>query len=187
MKKCVLTGFTMLMCGAALGQGTVIFENYAPTAGLNAPVFQSDGLTPASGLQFEAELLSGSSSENLLSIATTGFLIGTGAGYFNAGVQTLTGVAAGSTSWFQVRVWNTSSGPSFAQAQASGLANSWWASPSFSALTGGNTGVSVLPPGYLTGLGTSPVYLNSVPEPSVLGLLGLGTAAALCRNRRHKR
>src|SRR5262249_45068337 len=82
------------------------------------------------------------------------------------------------TAWVRVAVWNTASGASFAQAQASGLPNSWWQSSVFTVQTGdpfGGGGGPTLP-GPLTGLGTSPGFLNSVPEPGTVALIITGLA-----------
>ena len=155
------------------GQGTVNFANlYASSP--NAPVYEADGITPLSGSQFIAELLGGPSVSDLASIATTGFLQGAGAGYFNGGVQAINTVPPQSTAWVKIRVWNTASGSSFQQAQASGLPNSWWQSATFSIFTGG--GFQGPEPAPLTALGNSRVYLNSIPEPSALALFVGGLA-----------
>lgn len=157
-------------------QGTVFFDNL-DVRGVNAPVYESDGVTPLSGPQFMAELLAGPSADTLMTVASTGFLPGGGAGYFNAGTVSISGVGPGALAWAQVDVWNAASGLSFSQAKASGLGSSWWQSSVFSVQTG-NPGVPSTP-GALTGLGTSRVYLNSVPEPCALDLAGLGAALAL--------
>jgi len=184
MMKCILGAFCVVASAVlSEAQGTINFVNLQPGVGLNAPVYEADGVTKCSGPQFTAELLVGTAANNLASVATTGFLTGTSAGYYDAGTQTINSISIGNPAWVQVRVWNIASGSSFIQAQASGLPNSWWASSAFTVALGGGT-INPNPPAALTGLGNSPVYLNSVPEPSVLGLLGLGAAAALSRNRR---
>ena len=187
MKRTLLLLLTCLSCVCADGQGTVFFENGFPGTSFDAPVYQSDRVTALSGSQFMAELFGGPTANSLTFIATTGFLTGTGAGYFNAGTQTINSVAPGTTAWVQVRVWNTSSGNSFLQAQASDLQDSWWTSAAFSVVTGGNTGISVLPPGNLTGLGNSPVYFNAIPEPSTFALAGVDAIVMLSRIRRRDR
>ncbi len=165
---------------AAYAQGSVVFENLGP--GLNAPVYESDGVTPLSGSQFMAELLAAPSADNLTSIgAAVGFLTTPRAGYFNGGIRDINSVVPGDTAWIVVRVWNTGSGSTFAQAQASGLPDSWWESAVFTVVTGGRIiGGGPTPPAYLTGLGTSPVYLN-VPEPSAFALAALGASVVLVR------
>lgn len=181
MKQLLLLLLIATKVGNGHAQGTVLFVNIGPVgSGLNAPVYESDGLTPLSGPQFMAELLGGTSVSTFVSVATTGFLQGSAAGYFNGDTVTMPGVGPG-TAWVEVRVWNTSSGASFAQAKNSGLPNSWWESSAFTVQAGSPfQGL----PGLLTGLGNSPVYLNSVPEPSIFALAGLGSALALFRCRR---
>src|SRR5690242_189776 len=83
-------------------QGTVDFRNINPGNGINAPVYESDGVTPLSGSQFTAELLGGPSANNLASIATTGFLTGAGAGYYNGGERQIQGILPGGTAWVRV-------------------------------------------------------------------------------------
>ena len=183
MQKSLLM-LLVINCGLiAYPQGTVSFSNVGP--GLHAPVFEVDGVTKVSGSQFLAELFGGPSATSLAAIAMTGFASGTQAGYFFGGVQSINTVAGGGTAWIQVDVWNIASGGSFAQAQASGLPNSWWQSAVFSVTTGNLlTGAGFTPPAILTELGTSPVFLNSVPEPSTFVLAGLGVMMLLGGRRR---
>jgi hypothetical protein len=167
---------TLLIAGsylAACAQGTVLFENIHVGAP-NAPVYESDGVTKLSGPQYMAELLAGPSVTSLASVATTSFMTGNGAGYFEAGSVAIDSVPPGTTAWVAVEVWNTESGVSFAEAKASSLPNSWWESSVFSVQTEQFNGIPLPVP--LTGLGTSPVYLNGVPEPSTLALAALGAA-----------
>lgn len=165
---------------AVQGQGTVQFINVYATGVVNAPVYQSDGVTKCSGSQFLAELLAGPSPDNLVSVAMTGFLSGTYAGYFLGGVVTVPTVFYGTMGYFQVDVWNTANGATFAQAKASGLPNSWWQSAVFTEYVS-SPFPTPTPPPPLDGLGTSPVYLNSVPEPFPLALVGCGLIAGLFR------
>ena len=178
MKTFLLALLVLTTTVSAHSQGTVLFINIGP--GFNAPVYGSDGVTALSGSQFMAELLGGPSVNNLASIAATGFLTGAQGGYFNGGTQTINSVAPQATAWVGVRVWNTASGSSFLQAQASGLPNSWWQSPVFSIVTGGGI-INPAAPAPLTGFGTSPVFLNSVPEPSTIALAALGAAVVSFR------
>ncbi len=172
-------------CVLAHAQGTVYFYNF----GL-ARVYEVDRLTPLSGPQFQAELLAGPSPSSLMPIATAGFLTGNEAGYFvppvPAGVVKINSVNPQSPAWVQVDVWNTASGATFTEAKGSGLPNSWWQSSVFSVETGGGFQGPIA--GYLTGLGTQPVYLNEIPEPSVLalGALGAVVVAACGRSPRHR-
>jgi hypothetical protein len=183
MKTSALILVVVAAAAVACGQETVNFANLWPNQVnpmVNAPVYESDGVTKLSGSQFTAELLAGPTANNLTAIAMTGFLTGNGAGYFNGGTEPIPNLSPGMTAWVQVNVWNTASGSSFAQAQASGLPNSWWASSVFSVALGGGV-VNPTAPATLTGLGTSPVYLNSVPEPSALALVGCGMVLVFSR------
>ncbi len=81
MRNLPLLFFFVPLSFAAYGQGTVQFSNLSAFGTVNAPVYQSDGLTPLSGSQFLAELLAGTTANNLTSIATSGFLTGTAAGF----------------------------------------------------------------------------------------------------------
>lgn len=182
MMKTMLAILLAGYCSTTWGQGTVWFQNYAPPD-MDAPVYHSDGVTPLSGSQFLAELFGGPSATSLQAVATTTFEVGTAAGYFFGGAQYLPGVPELSLGWVQIDVWNTASGATFADALASGLPDSWWQSSIFSTATGGTHVINPFPPQYLVGLGTSPVFLNGVPEPSVFGLAGLCTVATALRCR----
>jgi hypothetical protein len=175
-----------VLCLAALplpglGQGSVHFSNFDRTSlGPNAPIYRADGTTKLEGSGFMAELFAGASVNSLAPIASTGFRTGNGAGYFDGGTQFILSVNPGADAWAEVRVWNAASGATFDQALASGLPDSWWQSSIFIVHTGDpNLGGAPSVPGALTGLGTSPVYLNAIPEPSPIVLAGLGAVVAL--------
>jgi hypothetical protein len=182
MRKVLLLIIVPALCLRANAQGTIRFMNIRPGGAIDAPVYQSDGVTKLSGAQYLAELLAGPGPSSLGPVATTEFLTGNAVGYFDGGTVAVNSVPPGNTAWVQVYVWNMSSGASFAQAQNSGLPNSWWQSSVFDVQTGGQlTGTGTAPPGPLLGLGTSPVYLNGVPEPATLALTGLGAVSVLLR------
>jgi hypothetical protein len=185
MKKLSMAIISFVICAAAsvtaCAQGTVVFANFFGTYDPDAAVYESDGVTPCVGPQFRAELFAGPSVSSMSSIAMVGFAGPSQAGYFFDGVQTINSVAPGSTAWIQVDVWNTASGATFTAAKDSGLPNSWWQSAIF-------TVQIVSPPAFptrLTGLGESPVFLNSVPEPSIFAFAALGMALVAVRSRTH--
>jgi hypothetical protein len=167
----------------AFGQGTINFINVNSGSGLNSPVFLNDG-TKVSGPGVTAELLAGTSFADLRSVATTGFLTGAAAGYFNGGVISIPGVPGGGIGFFQVRAWSTAAG-SFEAAEAnyrvylSGQ-SSIWSQP-----TGDLSAVPPTPPPALTGLGSFGLN-NLIPEPSIFGLAGLGVTLSCVRRRKQQ-
>jgi hypothetical protein len=183
MKTLMLGVLVALSAATVLAQGTVNFANIQGS--LNAPVYQSDGITKLSGSQYMVELLAGTSQNNLnISVATTGFLTGNGAGYFSAGSKTITGIGGGATAWVEVRFWNTANGSTFAAALAANANNSWGQSTPFSVTLGDPNGVPPSVPAALSGLAGQTLKLNTViPEPSALALLVCGLAAVLGRKR----
>lgn len=186
MKKLTATLLASSLLGlAAFAQGTVNFVNLNAGAGLNAPVYASDGTTKLSGTSFMAELLASSSQGGTYSsVATAGFLTGGGAGFFSGGVQTINGIAGGATAWLQLRFWNTANGSTFAAAQGSGANNAWGQSATFSVVLGNPAASPPTTPAALSGLQGQSLKLNAVPEPSSLALAGLGAAALLVFRRR---
>lgn len=179
--------FALALAASSLGtlaQGTIEFSNYDLNANINAPVYHSDMVTLLSGPQFQAELLAGPTASNMVSIATTPFLEGVTAGYYYHDGLAVPNVYYGATAWVRVQVWNTASGATFAQAQASGLPDSWWESSIFPVTTGCPICPPPTLPGPLTGLGNSPVYLNGVPEPTLYTFAGFGFLLAGMRLRK---
>jgi hypothetical protein len=81
---------------AAFGQGTVNFANVNSGAGLDAPIFGTDGTTKLQ--RWTVELLAGPTLDSLVSVATTGFLT-QAPGYFNGGVVSIPNVPSGSKAW----------------------------------------------------------------------------------------
>src|SRR5262249_8480212 len=107
-KQFFLALFVAHSCLTAYAQGTVEFSNFSRTGlGVNAPFYESDGVTRLSGPQFMAELLAGALADNISPVASTGFGMGNSAGYFFAGTQIVNGVLPGATAWVQVDVWNS--------------------------------------------------------------------------------
>jgi hypothetical protein len=181
MKTPMLGLFAALSAATLQAQGTVNFVNIQNT--LNAPVFESDGVTKLSGSTYMAELMASSSVVGTyISVATTGFLTGAAAGYFNGGAQTITGIAGSATAWLQVRFWNTANGSTFLAAVNADADNSWGQSTPFSVTLGDPTYDPPTTPAALSGLAGQTLRLNRlIPEPSALGLLVCALATALSR------
>src|SRR5690349_4739097 len=92
-------------CLAAQGQGMVQFRNFDAETGMNAPVFQilyaQETSLRGLGTNYVAELLAGSSPNNLHTIAVTPFLSSSQAGYFDGGAQSIPGVSNGNNAVIQ--------------------------------------------------------------------------------------
>jgi Ca-activated chloride channel homolog len=90
--------------------GTIVFANREVACGLNAPVYDLDGVTPVVGDEYVVELWAGPSAATMQPIATTGFRAS--CGYFGPGSQpvSIPTVEAGSVAHVQVRVWDTQGG-----------------------------------------------------------------------------
>ncbi len=185
MKKTIAEILGMaLFVGGAYAQGTVSFLNINAAAGLNAPVFDRLNTTlKLTGPAWMAGLWAGTTPTTLAQIATTTFLTGSGAGYFNGGGQSIPTVPGGAPAWIQVNVWDstlngTTTGATWAEALASGFLEVWQQSNLFTVVTGDPTTSPPQTPAPLVGL------RFGVPEPSALSLSGLGLAALLVFRRR---
>jgi len=178
MRTLALLLLILVSTMAAHAQGTINFINFVSIAGVNvvnAPVYESDGVTPLRGSQFMAELLVGPTADSLVSLAQTGFLFGAAGGYFNGG--TVVAQNVNDFAYIQVRAWNTLAGFSFAEAQASGLPNAFGSAAIIHIMTGGGDPVGV--PAPLVGL--TSFSLNAIPEPTPLALLGCALAVVFLR------
>lgn len=176
VKSLALASAVFITALTTRGQGTVQFANNG--TGVNAPVYLLDGVTKASGPDYTAELLAGPMAPNLSSLATTGFLTGSGAGYFDGGTVSIPTVPGGSFAFAQVRFWSTSAG-SYSGAQATPGAV-WGQSPIFQIFTGDPSVPT--PPAQLSGL--SSAGLMFVPEPSSVALSCLAVGALYLFRRR---
>lgn len=185
MKKLIYSTLICLLAAAsAFAQGQVNFGNLSGASGLNAPITMGDGTTRLSGAQYQAQLLAGATAGSLTAVATSPFLTGGGAGYFNGGVVTLAGIPGGTAGFFQVVVWNTTAGASYDLALASGLENAYGFSGVFSVVTGNPAGSPPTTPAALVGLQSFSLNAEIIPEPSTFALAGLGLAGLLLFRRR---
>jgi hypothetical protein len=167
MKLHLVSVIAILCAPATFGQGTVNFANAG--AGVNAPVLGQDG-SRLEGDRWKVELLVGHNADSLTPVAMTSLLTGGGAGFYNGGVVTLAGHAPGSRPFFQVRIWDTLTGPTFDVATFKAAT-----CPFQLATTLGGGGLDPAPRG-LEAAGTC----LFVPEPSSLALAIIAGVALVC-------
>jgi hypothetical protein len=175
----------LLLASSALAQSSFEFRNYHPSAGVNAPVYDSEG-TPLSDSTYLAELWGGPTTDSLTPLADVSrsnareirpFIAG---GYIlgSSGFLSVTSVFPGTSAWLQIRAWDTRLGPTYEAVAALGIGG-YGNSPLFYAQ--GNDPFLALPePGApLIGL-QSFSLLPVVPEPGTwaLALLGLACFAS---------
>jgi hypothetical protein len=168
-----------------LSQGVVSFNNRVladdgVTFLVNAPVFNTDGVTALSGNTFLAGLYAGSSADSLSLVGSAvAFRTGTRAGYVDISSpdRVIQGVAAGATAFVQIRAWAASAGATYDAAVASGGLRGF--SNTISVTTGGAGNPPSLPAN-LVGLQSFAL----VPEPSVIALAVLGAGALFFRRKK---
>ncbi len=174
-------------------QSTFRFENFNASAGIDAPVFDANGVRLA-GTDYAAELWGGALSNSLSPtlVFDSGqrfirpFDTGLAAGYlvpFGASM-TVWAVPGGGFAWLQVRAWETRLGATYEDAVLRDLGG-YGESPVFFAQGGNPLGLPTLP-APLVGLQSFSLR-EVVPEPSTWALLTLGGAMLCCLSRRRKR
>ena len=188
----------MLAClaaGAVLAQGTISFSNYNPSAGINAPVYHGYGPVRLNGPPYQAALYAGPTELNLALIATTPFLSGSNAGYFNGGLVVVPAVLPGGVAYCDVVAWDTTLGGTTTGATAeqafaymeAGHIDVWGSYPS--AYGGGPLQIvtgdpTAIPPGLPAPLSGLQPFTLIAPEPSALALTGLAAALLVLRRRK---
>jgi hypothetical protein len=170
----------LLSLNVVLGQGT-IYSNTRLPPGIDAKVFQWDGITPLAGDGYTAQLFGGmvGSSQNSLMplFPVTGFLTGADAGYVvPVGEVAIPGIPEGDSASLMLRVWDNQGQQisTFEQALLAGVFHGQSAIFDVAWLGG-----DVLPPANLTGLQSFAL----IPEPGAVWLfaLGLGLLGLRCR------
>ncbi len=173
-----------------LGQSTFEMFNRNPFAGVNAPVFDAQGVALA-GSNFQAELWGGMSSDSLPPAVDYNFgggrlIVSFGTdGYFYSSHSAflLSIVPPGGGAWLQLRAWDARLGATYEQVSALS-AGGYGESPLFYA-QGGNPTTPTLPAPLI---GLQSFNLRPViPEPSNLALVALGNAALWGFNRRRRK
>lgn len=207
MKKILLTSLLAVASVAAFAQGAINVGNgitatrfpiYGPQVGSEGVMTVGNGNLSAptgstvftggllSGTRYAIEFWAGPASatdfSGLTLITTTTFRTAATATALPNGItQTVTanipGVAAGLSAKLAVRVWDTQSGATFANAGVAGQSSLFLSGPLGGVDGGGNL---VLNPNWI---GQS-FSLVAVPEPTSMALAGLGAASLLIFRRR---
>jgi len=196
MKRLLSLAFALAAGVSAFSQGQINFSNGA--AGVNAPIFDTDGTTKLSGAAFIAQLYAGAAGtawDSLSAITPTAtFGTGASAGYLTSvlggGFRTIGIVPVGSQAAFQFRVWSANFATwdaAWAAYQGGDLTvkvgvNGWAGTglPS-TVLTSTALGGGASTPPNMVGL--TSFSLQAVPEPSTIALGVLGIGALLLRRR----
>ena len=181
----ILVLFYLFLPGVAFGQSSFLLANRYTVYGINAPVFDAQGV-PLSGAIYQAELWGGVSSNSLAPalVLNSGnirlFVPFTPGGYFFSSVSTLSvrDVAPRGYAWLQIRAWDARLGSTYESVTALDIGG-YGASPLFYAQGNDPLALPPAPPAPLLGL-QSFSLLPVVPEPGtgVLVLLGFGCLAA---------
>ncbi len=187
---------TCLLSLGALAQSTFQLLNLHPAYGIDAPVFDAQGIR-LSGTNYAVELWGGISSESLSPalILVSGqhigprnilpFGTGTAAGYFGSSeAMAVLSAAPGGYAWLQVRAWDARLGPTYEDVQSLGQGG-YGESQTFYAMGGDPIGYPPTLPRPLIGLQSFSLR-KVVPEPSTWTLLALGGAAFCWLSRRRR-
>lgn len=160
MKHILAVGLFVLSAVTALGQGTVNFINRI-TGTVDAPVFDTDGVTRLAGSRYLAQLYGGPTEDTITAVGDPlPFRTGVAAGYIDNSSGTtrlIPGVPAGGRAFVQVRAWDAEKGSTFEAAAKAGAACG--TSPLFSVTTGGG----LIPPMPLRGLTSFHLAVRSSP------------------------
>ena len=195
----VLLGFILLApVESALGQGTVVFNNFYPNTNYrlwtNNPFGPSTNLMANTGGHYTIGLYVGpvGTAEGSLELVGSVGNAGLQPGYFS-GVnpfQLPTPYAAGTPINFQIRAWSVAGGASYASAVSAFYGGNFQ-------IAGGTSAVGTVTPGSSIAaplFGTTPGLLTRgfeihvpiiIPEPSgfAIGLLGLSTLLLFRRRK----
>ena len=195
MNKLLLLSAAIFASINVYGQGTVNFGNNAATAVMNSVT----GARIAKGNEFTAQLwyapdrgTAPDASAMIALGATTG--ISPIAGLITGGTRTTPtlangGTAGGGNAYFQIRIWETAYGATFATAVTTvlnGRLAIGGTSSIFKVATGDPGAIPPGTPGALTAPGGLTAFNvdQIIPEPSIIGLGLLGAGSLLFLRRR---
>ncbi|MBM3838032.1 MAG: PEP-CTERM sorting domain-containing protein [Verrucomicrobia bacterium] len=175
MKKVLIALAALVVTTSVFGQGTVVFNNRNPAAGIDAKILLPGG-AGVSGAAFTADLIAGPAGTALAKLvpvagSTTTFRTGAAAGYVNSTTVTIPGIAAGGQATIAVRAYN---GSTYAGSSLFGTS---------APITIGTGNPTTSPPGTPTDM-VGLTGFTLVPEPSTIALAILGIAGLLIRRRK---
>ncbi|MHB8521556.1 MAG: PEP-CTERM sorting domain-containing protein [Limisphaerales bacterium] len=180
MKKLITVAAFLVATMGAYAQGTVSFGNLNSQAGINAPVFDADGVTKLNNT-FMAQLYAGPVGGSLAAIGSP--VAFTGSGYVLGPALAIPTVAPGVNANGIVKAWNASAGATFEAASL--VAGAHRGQSALLTFATGGVGIPPSTPGSLTGLTSFNLgIVPAVPEPTTLALGLLGAGALLLRRRK---
>lgn len=184
----------LLLMVNAFGQASFALMNRDTVHGIDAPVFDAQGV-PLAGTNYLAELWGGAAVDSLQPALNTDQgnqrvivpFWNVPPGYFSSSVGFLSVVTVpeGGRAWLQVRAWDARLGSNFEAVAARGIGG-YGESPLFYAQGADPLREPPEPPAPLIGL-QSFSLLPVVPEPSTWELLALGGMALCWVNKRRAR
>lgn len=191
MKKLIASLVLVAGATAAFSQGSINFFTFNSNTALGT-AFLPGGVTPVPSSYYGQLWWSDTSGGTYAPVGTpTAFSVGS-PGYVNSGTVTIPGRDNGSILFFQMRVWNTSAGATWAAAGgdtpgSNPLLIAYGISQNKSRTIGGGfdtDGNFVPQPQFNNFANFSLTAVAPVPEPSTIALAGLGFTSLLLFRRK---
>jgi hypothetical protein len=171
MKKLIIAAAALMVSVAAYGQGQFVFNNrLLPTVEAKF-VLPTDtgGTSSLAGDAFSVQVLAGPQGGTLAPVGSTTFRSGAAAGFVNAITPAVPGLTDGQTASVQLRFFQGAAGTGTLLGELGPY----------------NVVVHTAPATPVAlGLGTSPITVPVIPEPSTFALAALGLGALLAIRRR---